>query len=47
MVLEHFKNAENASAADYIVDSFQEADAVVVVEIIARIRRGTGQTSND
>jgi hypothetical protein len=47
MVLEHFKNAENASAADYIVDSFQEADTAVVVEIIARIRRGAGETSND
>lgn len=47
MVLEHFKNAENASAADYVVDSFHEADAAVVVEIIARVRRGTGGTSND
>jgi hypothetical protein len=47
MVLEHFKNAENASAADYIVDSFHEADAAVVVEIIARIRRGRGETSDN
>jgi len=47
MAIEHYGNAENAPAADNSVDSFQEADAAVVAEIVARIRRGTGDSSND
>jgi len=47
MAIEHYGNAENAPAADNTVDSFQEADAAVVAESVARIRRGTGDSSND
>ena len=47
MALDQFRNIENRAGTDQNNNVFEEADQPVIAQIIARIRRGTADGSNE